>query len=92
MKKLVPYLDKVPDWETFGYQLLPEKKEHLIQVDNSDCLCKNQPCSHKNSDLQEGVLYAHHFNTQILPPLNSYINEQPMHVCKIANSSSICFS
>ena len=30
--------------------------------------------------LQEGVLYAHHFNTQILPPLDSYINEQPMHV------------
>ena len=38
MKKLVPYLDKVPDWERFGYQLLPEEKEHLIQVaiDNYD--------------------------------------------------------
>ena len=32
MKKLVRYLDKVVDWETFGYQLLPEEKEHLIQV------------------------------------------------------------
>ena len=36
MKKLVPYLDKVPDWERFGYQLLPEAKEHLIQVDDYD--------------------------------------------------------
>ena len=37
-------------------------------------------------------LYSHHFNTQILPPLDSYINEQPMRVCVIANSSSVCFS
>ena len=43
-------------------------------------------------DLQEGVLYAHHINTQILPPLDSYINEQPMHVWKMANCSSVCFS
>ena len=43
-------------------------------------------------DLQEEVLYVHHFNTQILPPLDSYINEQSMHVCMIANSSSVlCF-
>ena len=32
MQKLVPYLDKVVDWEKFGYQLLPEDKEHLVQV------------------------------------------------------------
>ena len=43
-------------------------------------------------DLQEGVLYAHHINTQILPPLDSYINEQPMHVWMMANCSSFCFS
>ena len=32
MQKLVPYLDKVVEWEKFGYQLLPEDKEHLVEV------------------------------------------------------------
>ena len=39
--------------------------------------------------LQGGVLYVHHFNTQISPPPDSYINEQTMHVCMLANSSSV---
>ena len=26
------YLDKIVDWEAFGYQLLPEDKEHLMEV------------------------------------------------------------
>ena len=43
-------------------------------------------------DLQEGVLYTHHFNAQILPSLDSYTNVLAMHVCMIANSSSVCFS
>ena len=43
-------------------------------------------------DLQEGVLYTHHFNAQILPSHDSYTNVLAMHVCIIANSSSVCFS
>ena len=43
-------------------------------------------------DLQEGVLYLHHFNAQILPPLDSHTNVQAMHGCMIANSPSVCFS
>ena len=38
------------------------------------------------------VLYTHHFNAQTLPSLDSYTNVQAMHVCMIANSSSVCFS
>ena len=26
------YLEKVTDWEEFGYHLLPENKEHLMEV------------------------------------------------------------
>ena len=33
----------------------------------------------------------HHFSAQILPPFDSYTNEQAMHVCMIANSLSVCF-
>ena len=43
-------------------------------------------------DLQEEVLYTYHFNSLILPPVDSYTNVQAMHVCMIANSSSVCFS
>ena len=43
-------------------------------------------------DLQKGVLYTHHFNAQILPPLDRYTNIQTMHGCMMANSSSVCFS
>ena len=32
IQKLGLYLEKVTDWEAFGYQLLPEAKEHLIEV------------------------------------------------------------
>ena len=32
MQKLGSYLEKVLDWEDFGYQLLPESKEYLVQV------------------------------------------------------------
>ena len=42
--------------------------------------------------LQEGVLYMHHFNAQILLSLDSYTNVLAMHVCMIASSSSVCFS
>ena len=42
--------------------------------------------------LHQGVLYMHHFNAQISPPLDSYTNVQAMHVCMIANISSVCFS
>ena len=38
------------------------------------------------------VLYTHHFNAQILSPLNSHTNVQAMHGCMIVNSSSVCFS
>ena len=38
MQKLGIYLEKVTDWEAFGYQLLPEDKEHLIEVLNKDAL------------------------------------------------------
>ena len=34
MQKLGSFLEKVMDWEEFGYQLLPEDKEHLVQVHN----------------------------------------------------------
>ena len=43
-------------------------------------------------DLQEGVLYAHHFNTQISPPFYRYIIRQSMGACIVANSSPVCFS
>ena len=32
MKKLGSYLVGVSDWEKFAYQLLPEEKEHLVEV------------------------------------------------------------
>ena len=32
IKKLGLYLEKVTNWEAFGYQLLPEEKEDLIEV------------------------------------------------------------
>ena len=32
MKKLGQYLEEVVDWEKFAYQLLPEEKEHLVEV------------------------------------------------------------
>ena len=32
IQKLGLYLEKVTDWEAFGYQLLPEEKEYLIEV------------------------------------------------------------
>ena len=38
MQKLGIYLEKVTDWEAFGYQLLPEDKEHLIEVLNKAAL------------------------------------------------------
>ena len=34
MQKLGIYLEKVMNWEAFGYQLLPEDKEHLVEVLN----------------------------------------------------------
>ena len=34
MQKLGIYLEKVMNWEAFGYQLLPEDKEHLMEVLN----------------------------------------------------------
>ena len=43
-------------------------------------------------DLQEGVLYAHHFRTQISPPFYGYIIRQSMCACFVANSSPVCFS
>ena len=48
--------------------------------------------SHMWPDLQEGVLYAHHFNTQISPPFYRYIIRQSMGACIVANSSPVCFS
>ena len=41
---------------------------------------------------RRSLKYTHHSKAQILPPLNSYTNEEAMHVCMIANSSSVCFS
>ena len=32
IQKLELYLEKVTDWEAFGYQLLPEEKEYLLEV------------------------------------------------------------
>ena len=32
IQKMGLYLEKVKDWEVFGYQLLPENKEHLVEV------------------------------------------------------------
>ena len=32
IQKMGIYLDKIVDWEAFGYQLLPEDKEHLMEV------------------------------------------------------------
>ena len=32
MQKLGSYLERVLNWEEFGYQLLPEDKEYLVQV------------------------------------------------------------
>ena len=37
MQKLGIYLEKVMKWEVFGYQLLPENKEHLMEVLNTIC-------------------------------------------------------
>ena len=39
-------------------------------------------------DLPKGVLYAHHFSTQI-SPVDSYIYKQIVHACIVANSSSV---
>ena len=38
-------------------------------------------------DLQEGVLYAHHFNTQISPPFYRYIIRQSMGACIVHQSA-----
>ena len=38
IKKLVSYLEKVKNWEAFGYQLLPEQKEHLVEVATCSCM------------------------------------------------------
>ena len=43
-------------------------------------------------DLQEGVLYAYHFSTQISPPFYGYIIRLSMCACFVANSSPVCFS
>ena len=43
-------------------------------------------------DLQEGVLYVHHFSTHISPPFYRYIIRQSMCACIVANSSPVCFS
>ena len=32
IQKLGMYLEKVTDWEAFGYQLLPEEKGYLMEV------------------------------------------------------------
>ena len=32
IQKLGLYLEEVKDWEAFGYQLLPEEKEDLMEV------------------------------------------------------------
>ena len=41
---------------------------------------------------KKGSLYAHHFNTQISSPFDSYINnKQALHVYMVANSSLVCF-
>ena len=32
IQKMGLYLEKVTDWEAFGYQLLPENKEYLMEV------------------------------------------------------------
>ena len=37
-------------------------------------------------------MYTTYLYAQILPPLNSYTNEQATHVCMTANSSSVWFS
>ena len=47
---------------------------------------------HMWPDLQEGVLYAHHFRTQISPPFYGYIIRQSMCACFVANSLPVCFS
>ena len=43
-------------------------------------------------DLQEQVLYAHHFRTQISPPFYGYIIRQSMCACFVPNSSPVCSS
>ena len=43
-------------------------------------------------DLQERVLYPHHFRTQISPPFYGYIIRQSMCACFVAISSPVCFS
>ena len=43
-------------------------------------------------DLQERVLYTHHFRTQISTPFYGYIIRQSMCACFVANSSPVCFS
>ena len=40
-------------------------------------------------DLQEGILYPHHFRTQISPSFYGYII---MFACFVVNSSPVCFS
>ena len=32
VEKLGSYLERVSDWEEFGYHFLPEDKEYLVQV------------------------------------------------------------
>ena len=38
MQKMGIHLEKVINWEAFGYQLLPEDKGHLIEVLNKVAL------------------------------------------------------
>ena len=39
IQKLGLCLEKVANWEAFGYQLLPEAKEHLIEVTTPTHYC-----------------------------------------------------
>ena len=32
IQKMGVYLEKVTDWEAFGYQLLPENRKYLMEV------------------------------------------------------------
>ena len=49
------------------------------------CVLNLQP------DMQEGVLYAHHFGRKISPPFYRYIIRQSLCACIVANSLPVYF-
>lgn len=83
MQKLGFYLERVTEWEAFGYQLLPEDKGYLVEVSFCSSAHESWSCSHSFKIATSYVL-----QTMIGFPLGIYCTQQQILPTKLDFSLS----